>query len=84
MKLRLKVVPGAASDAIAGWLGDALKIRVTAPPEKGKANAAVIALLADRLGVPERSIRLVAGAGSSRKLVEIEGLDPAEARRRLS
>lgn len=83
MKLPLKVAPGASRDEIAGWLGDTLKVRVTAAPEKGRANAAVTALLAERLSLPKRSVRLVAGGGGTRKLVEIDGLDLAEVRRRL-
>ncbi|MES1943165.1 hypothetical protein PC39_03542 [Salinisphaera sp. PC39] len=83
MKLKLKVVPGARRDEIAGWLGDALKVRVSAPPEKGKANAAVIALLAARLGVPERDVHLVSGAGAPRKTVEIDGVTPDDLRRIL-
>lgn len=48
-RLTVKVVPGSSRDQIVGWLGDALKVKVTAPPEKGRANAAVVAILADRL-----------------------------------
>ena len=47
----MKVVPGSSRDQVVGWLGDASKIKVTAPPEKGKANEAVIELLAEPLGV---------------------------------
>lgn len=83
MKLKLKVVPGARRDEIAGWLGDALKVRVSAPPEKGKANAAVIALLAARLGVAERDVRVVSGAGSPRKTVEIDGVTVEDVGRAL-
>ncbi len=79
----MKVVPGASRDEVAGWLGAALKVRVTAPPERGKANAAVEELLAEALGLPRGSVRVVAGHGSPRKSVEIAGLDEAEARRRL-
>lgn len=82
-RLTIKVVPGASRDAIAGWLGDALKVRVSAPPEKGRANAALLRLLAAALGVPESSLAITAGATSARKTVEIEGLDPERVRRRL-
>ena len=47
-RLNVKVVPGTARNQIVGWLGDALKIKVTAPPQKGRANEAVVALIADR------------------------------------
>lgn len=81
--LKVKVVPGASRTQLSGWLGDALKVRVSAPPEKGKANAAVEALLAGTLGLPVKSVRIVAGKGSQQKLVEIEGLSAAELRRKL-
>jgi len=64
-------------------MGDTLKVWVTAPPERGKANVAVQAVLADALGVSRESIRLVAGLKSSRKVVEVEGLAAAEVQRRL-
>jgi uncharacterized protein (TIGR00251 family) len=82
-RLELKVVPGASRAGIAGWLGDTLKVRVSAPPERGKANAAVVELLAGALGVPEERVRIVAGAASPRKVVEIAGLSAAEVRARL-
>lgn len=83
VRLRLKVVPGASSAGIVGWLGPALKIRVTAPPEKGKANAAVTALLAAELGLPSGAVSVVSGGGSPNKVVEIEGQSEADVLRRL-
>jgi uncharacterized protein YggU (UPF0235/DUF167 family) len=76
-------VPGAARAGVAGWLGPALKIRVTAPPEKGRANAAVAALLAAELGLPPTAVRIVSGGGSPNKVVEIEGASEADVLRRL-
>ena len=49
-RLSLKFVPGSSRDEIVGWLGDSLKVKVKAPPEKGRANETVIALLAERFG----------------------------------
>ena len=83
MKLQIKVVPKSSRNCVAGWMGDTLKVWVTAPPERGKANVAVQTVLADALGVSRESIRLVAGLKSSRKVVEIEGLVAAEVHRRL-
>jgi len=83
VKLQIKVVPKSSRNCVAGWMGDTLKVWVTAPPERGKANVAVQAVLADALGVSRESIRLVAGLKSSRKVVEIEGLVAAEVHRRL-
>lgn len=82
-RLAIKVVPGSSRDGVAGWLEDTLKVRVSAPPERGRANAAVEALLGEALGLPKGAVRVVAGAASPRKVVEIAGLEEAEVRRRL-
>jgi uncharacterized protein (TIGR00251 family) len=82
-RISLKVVPGAATSGIAGWLGATLKVRVAAPPEKGRANDAVEALMAEALGVPIRAVRIVSGHGSPRKTLEVEGLSDEALRRRL-
>jgi uncharacterized protein (TIGR00251 family) len=81
IRLKLKVQPKARRNAIDGTMPDAeggavLKLAVTAPPEDGKANQAVIALLARELGVAKAAISVVAGATDRRKVVEIRG-DPA-------
>jgi uncharacterized protein (TIGR00251 family) len=82
--LAIKVIPSASRDEVAGWLGDALKVRVAAPPERGKANAAVVRVIAAALGVRAECVRVVSGAASPRKIVEISGLAEAEVRARLS
>lgn len=78
------MVPGSSRSGVAGWLGDALKVRVTAPAERGRANAAVEQTLARALDLPPDRVRVVTGRASPRKVVEIVGLSEAEARRRLS
>ena len=83
VKLPLKVVPGASRCAIAGWFGDALRVRVSAPPERGRANAEVIRLLAQRLGLPGSALAIVGGSTSARKTLRICGLERAEVMRRL-
>lgn len=83
MKLNVKVVPKASRNEIAGWLGNALKVRVAAPPEAGRANDAVEALIAEALGLPRSQVRLIAGAASARKIVEIVGIAERELRARL-
>jgi uncharacterized protein YggU (UPF0235/DUF167 family) len=83
-RLTVKVVPGASKTEIAGWLGDALKIRVSRPPEKGEANRELETLLCSSLGLPAGSARIIRGASSHRKIVEVAGLSLAEARRRLA
>ncbi len=65
-------------------MGDTLRVRVTAPPERGKANAAVLELLGQRLGLATGKARIVAGGASPRKTVEVVGLTDAEIRRRLA
>lgn len=83
MKLSIKVVPGSSRDCIAGWLGDALKVKVKAPPEAGKANVAVEKVLAKTLGLPKGAVQIISGTSSSRKIVEIDGLSEEELARRL-
>jgi uncharacterized protein len=84
LKLPIKVVAGSSRSAIAGWLGNTLRIRVSAPPERGKANAAVEALLSEALGLPPGGVTIVSGSTSPRKVVQISGLPEAEILRRLS
>jgi hypothetical protein len=81
--LRLKVVPEASRDRIVGELGDALKVAVAAPPEKDRANKAVIRLLTEALHLGTGRIVIVAGHGSQNKTVLIEG-STAEAIRALA
>jgi uncharacterized protein (TIGR00251 family) len=83
MRLQLKVVPGSSRDAIAGWLDDALKVRVRAPAERGKANAAVEKLVAAALDIPSESVCIVAGQTSPRKVAEIDGLSELDVHSRL-
>ena len=81
--LNVKLVPGAKCDEIAGRLGDAIKLRVSAPPEGWKANDACVQLLAKALSVKVSHIRLVRGHTQPRKVFEIEGLTQAELDARL-
>ena len=78
------MAPGAARPAVVGRHGDAWKLRVTAAPEHGKANDAVVELLAETLDVPRSSVTLVSGAGSRNKIVELSGIEPDEIERRLA
>ena len=81
--LAVKVVPHAAKDEIAGWLDGALKVRVTAPPEGGRANRALEKLLADALGLKKNAVTVTTGKSSTRKHVAIMGLAREEIVRRL-
>lgn len=80
VRLRLHVQPRASKTAIAGVHGDALRIRLAAPPVDGAANEALLRFLAEAFGVPRSAVTLVTGATSRRKRVEILGPTPAEAR----
>jgi uncharacterized protein (TIGR00251 family) len=82
--IAVKVVPRAASDEVVGWLGGALKVRVAAPPEDGRANRALEALLAAQLGIKRSAVTVTAGHGSAHKRVAIAGLDRDEVVRRLA
>ena len=81
--LRVRVSPRAAQPGIVGRHGDGWKVRVAAPAEGGRANAAVLRLLADALELPQRALRVRSGAAAREKVIAISGLDHAEAERRL-
>lgn len=78
VRIAVHVTPKSGRDEIAGWRGGELSLRVTAPPEGGKANAAVAVVLAKALGVPKGAVRVVRGETSRHKQVEVEGVTPEE------
>jgi len=78
--LRLHIQPGAKKTEVVGLHGEALKVRLAAPPVDGKANACLIAFLADQLGVAKATISLVSGDTSRAKRVRISGVEPAPVR----
>jgi uncharacterized protein len=75
MKLQIKVIPSSSKNCIAGWLGDTLKVKVQAPPEKGKANNAVIKVLEKALDLPKGCVEITSGATSTIKTVSISSAD---------
>jgi uncharacterized protein len=81
--LHVHVQPGAGRTAVVGRHGDALKVRVAAPPTGGRANEACVALLAETFGVPAASISLSSGASSRMKRFRLEGVDLDEFRVRV-
>jgi uncharacterized protein len=83
-RVRLRVSPGAGRAAIVGRYGDGWKVRVTAAPEHGRANDAVLRLLADALSLPRESLTLVSGHSGRDKIVELTGLGPGLIERRLT
>ena len=74
--LNLHVQPGAKTTGCAGLHGDALKIRLAAPPVDGRANAALLRFVADVLKLPPAAIVLKSGHASRRKVVEVSGATP--------
>lgn len=82
-RIRVKAVPGASRDAVAGALGDRLKVRISAPPEGGKANEALVRVLAKALGVRAREVELVSGPTNPEKVFLVVGLAPREVAKRL-
>jgi uncharacterized protein len=82
--VRLRVQPRASRDEVVAWQDDALRVRVTAPPVEGEANAAVRALLARTLGVAPSTVEVVRGERSRDKLVRVAGLSLADVRARLA
>jgi uncharacterized protein (TIGR00251 family) len=80
----IHVVPRASRNEIAGVEGEALRVRLTAPPVEGAANAALIAFLAEVLGVPRRDVRLVSGQTSRHKVVAVVGLRAEVVQERLA
>ena len=82
-RMRLRVSAGARRDELVGRHGEGWKVRVAAPPEGGRANDAVLDLLARELSLPRRSLSIVSGQTSREKIVQMEGIDRAETERRL-
>jgi len=83
-RLRLRIQPGASRAGIVGRHGDAWKVRVTAAPEAGRANEAVLRLLSETLSIPRDSLTLVSGHAARDKTVRLDGVGPAQVERRVS
>jgi uncharacterized protein (TIGR00251 family) len=79
----IRVIPRSGKSGVAGTRGDAVLVRLNAPPVDGAANAELIEVLADALGVPKRAVSIVAGERSRQKRVQIEGLSTGEIHARL-
>ncbi len=81
--IQVKAVPNASKNSIEGWKEGMLRVKVRAVPEKGKANEALSAFLAERLDLPKSAVRIVSGHTGRIKRVEIEGLSKEEIEKRL-
>ena len=77
-RLEIKAIPNAPRSEVMGWLGEALKIKIHAPALEGKANRELCEFLAGELGLHKRSVRIVQGDSSRKKLLQIEGLSRSE------
>jgi uncharacterized protein (TIGR00251 family) len=84
VELDVRVIPRAAHADLGGVREGALVVRLTAPPVEGAANAALTAFLAERLSLPRRAIRIIAGEHGRRKRVAIDGVTAAAIRRTLA
>jgi hypothetical protein len=74
------VQPGASRPRVVGLHGDAVKIAVAAPPERGAANRALEKLLAEEFGLPASAVAVIAGGGSRRKRMALQGVSPESVR----
>ena len=83
VRLRVRVQPRASRDEVSGVAVDAVRVRLTAPPVDGAANEALVRFLAGRLGVARAAVVLISGQTGRTKVVEVAGLSPEEALRRL-
>ena len=81
--LAIKAIPNAPRSEVVGWLGDALKVKVHAPPVEGRANEALCEFLAEYLRVPRRAVEVLRGDTSRQKTVRINGLNASELQARL-
>ncbi len=81
VRIAVRVTPKSGRDEVVGFVGTELQVRVTAAPDRGKANEAVRELLADALGVPKTAVRIARGETSRHMTLEIDGADEADVRR---
>jgi len=82
--LHVKVVPGASRDRVAGRYGDGVKVQTSAPPEAGKANAAVTKILAQFLSLRPSQVELASAPANPRKQFRISGLTPPQLAEKLA
>jgi uncharacterized protein (TIGR00251 family) len=83
IRLRVRVQPRASRTEIAGPYGNAVKVRLAAPPVEGAANEALARFIARHLGVPRSAVRIESGATSRSKIIDVDGIDLADGKRLL-
>lgn len=84
VQVKIRVQPRASKNQIVGWMEDALKVRLTAPPVEGEANAALLRFIAEYFGLPRSEVVLVTGATSRQKVIRINGLTAAQVSQRVN
>jgi uncharacterized protein (TIGR00251 family) len=82
--LSIKAVPNAPRSEVVGWLGEALKVKIHAPPVEGRANEMLCEFLAGYFGVPRRAVTLLRGEASRLKTIRIEGLALSDVQARVA
>ena len=84
VKFKVRARPRASRDKVGGEHNGALAVAVTAPPAEGKANVAIVKLLAKALGVSKSAVEIIGGPASRDKLIAVDGITVEDARKRLS
>jgi len=83
-RLNVRVTPKSSANEVTGVRGEAICIKLTAPPVDGAANSALIKLVAEKLGVPKSRVRLLSGERGRNKIIEVDGIDSQTATFRLT
>lgn len=83
-RISVKVVPNASKDELVGWLGESLKVRISAPPTDGRANERLCEFLATQLSLSRGAVSLVSGAGSRQKILSIQEISLEELKSRVN
>ena len=81
--IAIKAIPNAPRSVVCGWLGDALKVKVHAPPVEGRANEVLCEFLADELDLPRRAVTVLRGDTSRQKVLRVDGLTLTEVKAKL-
>ncbi|NLK51688.1 MAG: YggU family protein [Syntrophomonadaceae bacterium] len=84
VQIKVRVQPRASRNQVVGWMEESLKVRLTAPPVEGEANAALVRFLAEYFRLPRSAVSLITGSTSRQKIVQLVGISAAEVLRRVN
>lgn len=84
VQIKVRVQPRAAKNQIVGWMEDSLKVRLTAPPVEGEANAALVRFLAEYFNLSRQNVSLVTGTTSRQKVVQLKGISADQVNQRVN